>query len=215
MEYKVLINITSYNREKMLNNILNQLKGYDVIVWDDNSNFKIDSVKFYKFHKNYGKKKAWRKFQRIFNFILKDYSNYDYYFLLPDDVVLCDNFIEKSIELYKGIKDNRKICLSLLSDVRVENPNWTGVYPLDKGDVILTHWSDLCMLFDLKYLEEADMTEIQEDRWDSNPRLGSGVGSVISRNLYRKNYNQYHVKKTLCTHGGHKSEMNHHENKEQ
>lgn len=212
MKKKVLISITSYDRKEMLLNLIKQLDGYDLVVWDDNSNFSIDGkFTFHKFYKNYGKRLAWRKFQRIFDFLLKDYSEYDYYFILPDDIILCDDFVNKSIEIYKNIKDNRKICLSLLSDIRVENMNWTGTHPVVKGDVIHTNWSDLCFMFEKKFLEEVDMKEVPTDRWDGNPKLGSGVGSVISRDLYRKNFNQYHVTETLCTHGGHKSKMNHHE----
>lgn len=206
---KVLISITSYDRKEMLLDLIAQLKGYDIVVYDDNSNFSINgNFTFHRFYKNYGKKQAWRKFERIFGFLLKDYSEYDYYFLLPDDVILCDDFVNKSIKLYESIKDDRKICLSLLSDDRVNNPNWTEIHPVIKGYVIHTNWSDLCMLFERRFLEEVGDIKVSEERWDGNPKLGSGVGSVISRTLYKKNFNQYHSKESLVKHIGLDSHMN-------
>lgn len=205
---KVLINITSYDRQEMLLNLTEQLEGESIIIWDDNSNFTIDgNFEFYKFYSNYGKKKAWRKFQRIFDFLLKDHKA-KYYILIPDDVILCDDFVNKAIKLYESIEDKNKICLSLLSDDRIKNPNWTELHPVEKGDVVLTHWSDLCFICERKFLEEVEMKEVLKDRWDINPDLGSGVGSVISKSLYRKGYNQYHSKESLVKHIGFKSKMN-------
>jgi len=206
---KVLVSITSYDRKEMLLELLDQLKGFDIVVWDDNSEFEIEGdFRFYKFYKNYGKKEAWRKFKRIFNYLLNDYSEYDYYFIIPDDVILCENFIKKALNLYKSIEDNNKICLSLLSDDRVKSPCWTDFEPIEKGDVILTQWSDLCFLCEKKFFEQVRNIEVKEDRWDNNPDLGSGVGSVISRLLYSNDYNQYHTKESLVKHIGYKSKMN-------
>ena len=39
---KVLVSITSYDRKEMLLDLIGQLKGFDIVVWDDNSDFKID-----------------------------------------------------------------------------------------------------------------------------------------------------------------------------
>lgn len=193
----------------MLEETLSQLKGYDVVVWDDNSNFRLTGdFYFYQFSKNYGKKNAWRKFQRIFNFILNEYD-YDYYIFIPDDVVLCKDFVKKSIELYESILDNSKICLSLLSDDRIKAPCWTNLQPKIKGDVILSQWNDLCFIAERKFFEEVNIRYINPDRWEGEKRLGSGVGGQISRNLLSKGYNMYHAKDTLCEHRkGHISKMN-------
>lgn len=206
---KVLISITSYERKDFLLNVVKQLKGEDIIIWDDNSNFEIEGeFTFHKFYKNYGKKLAWRKFQSIFKILARD--NYDYYIVIPDDVILCDNFVKKSIELYENIKDDKKICLSLLSDARIKNPCWTEFNPVVKGDVILTQWNDLLFICERKFFEVLDLKEVPKERWDINPDLGSGVGGNISRDLYLNGYNMYHTKESLCTHRtNHVSKMNH------
>lgn len=204
---KVLIAITSYNRKEMLLNIINNLADVDIIVYDDNSDFTLNNgVKFVKFPVNYGKKRAWEKFDIIFK-DLKE-KDYDYYFIIPDDIDLCENFVEKSIKIYEGIEDKNKICLSLLSDKRVKNPNWTNFQPVDKGDVILTQWNDLCFICDKKFLNEVKMRPVPLSRWDVNKDLGSGVGSQISRDLTGQGFNMYHTKKSLVKHIGYKSQMN-------
>jgi|TARA_Y100000310_G_C20665005_1_gene807007 hypothetical protein len=192
----------------MLDNLLDQLKGYDIIVFDDCSdNLTMRSdIKYVVFQENYGKKNAWIKFDKIFNELSK--KDYDYFFMIPDDIVLCKDFINKSIKLFDNIVDNRKISLSLLSDERVKHPNWTNAKPLDKGDVILTGWNDLLFVSTKEFFEVVDSVEVPKDRWDGNESLGSGVGSVLSKQLYKKNYNMYHSKESLCTHGGHLSKMN-------
>ena len=211
---KTLINITSYNRKPMLLKLLSQLKNQDIIIWDDNSDFNLTGdFEFRKFNKNYGKILAWRKFNIIFQEL--NFKDYDYFIFIPDDVILCKNFVNKAIELYKNIDDKNKICLSLLSDDRIKDPCWTNTQPEIKGDVILTQWSDLCFISDGRFFEVIESVQVPLDRWNVEPTLGSGVGSKISRQLLRDGYNQYHVTKTLCTHVGSISKMNNYTKQQQ
>ncbi len=207
---KVLINITSYDRRELLLNLLEELKGEDIIVWDDNSNFNIEGeFYFYKFHKNYGKKQAWIKYRQIFRQLKSE--DYDYFIFIPDDVELCCDFVNKSIKLFQKIKDEKKICLSLLSDVRIKKQCWTGIDPLIKGNVILTQWSDLCFICTSEFFKEVNIKPIAKDRWDENHKLSSGVGAQISRQLYAKGLNQYHSIESLVIHRKGISKMNHYE----
>ena len=194
---KILVNITSYNRLPMLNKLIEQLEGVDIIVWDDNSSFEIvkSDVAYHRFSKNYGKKLAWKKFKYIFR-SLKE-SNYDYYFLLPDDVKLCDNFINKAIELWEGINDDKKICLSFSNPNRCNKPQFTFVEPKEVGDVILTGWTDMAFMCTKEFMSRIKITEIPLSRWVNSEGLGSGVGSMISNQFVDEGFNLYNTKELL------------------
>lgn len=203
---RTLIIITSYDREKLLYKLIKQLKNADIIVIDDASTFDFKlKTPFFRFPENYGKKRAWQKYQHIFKSMPK---NYDFYIFIPDDVEVCDNFIEKSVKEYQNIKDKRKICLSLLSDIRITQINWTNFVPIEKGNVVLTQWMDLAFVCDNKFFDEVNLQPIDVRRWKMNPNASSGVGKMISEQLYAKGFNQYHVKNSLLRHIGFISKMN-------
>jgi len=202
---RVLINITSYNRKEMLVNLINQLYGFDIIVWDDNSNFDMSgNFIFHKFDINHGKKLAWVKFQKIFKLMPKEY---DYYIFLPDDSVLIDNFVNKAVELWNGIQDNNKICLSFSTKERISKSCFTAKEPIDKGNVVLTQWNDLCFISGREFIDKVVIDPVDPKRWDENENLSSGVGSKISHFFY-KYYNLYHAKEEMVKHVGLKSLMN-------
>lgn len=202
---KALINITSYNREHKLVNLLNQLVDFKVKVWDDYSTFNLEYCykwdnwhMFYKFQENYGKKKAWLKFKRMFD-ELKN-TDYDYFIFLPDDVVLSDDFVSKAIDTWDSIKDENKICLSFQNDNRLKRGCFTGIAPVEKENVLLTGWCDLMFICDKRFLKSVEITEISLDRWKNNELLSSGVGSMISHQMIKKGLNMYHTKEILLEH---------------
>ena len=204
MDKKILFIITSYKRVEMLKSLLIQLKGKgDIIVFDDNSDFSIEvnGIEFYKFKKNYGKKLAWLKFQKIFKKV-KRLKKYDYYFMLPDDVKLCEDFVNKSIELWEGIEDSKKVSLSFSNPARCKAPQFTFIQPKIVGDVILTGWLDMMFLCTKELFNKIDITEIPLSRWEENELLGSGVGSQISNKLVNLDYNLYNCKSNLVEHLG-------------
>jgi len=209
---KTLVIITSFDRKKMLYRLLKQLNHNDTIIFDDCSDFDFNlKYNFVRFEQNYGKKRCWLKFHHIFKEIPK---NYDYFIFLPDDVEVSDTFIDDAINIYDGIDDEKKICLSLLTDVRVEKPNWTKFHPVKKGNVILTQWNDLCFICEKRFFDNVEIMPVLLDRWESNHTLSSGVGQQISIQLFKNKLNQYHVKKTLVHHGEHDSKM-HYEHRKQ
>jgi hypothetical protein len=197
----------------MLRNLLAQLKGHDIIVWDDNSNFTIESddLKFHRFKKNHGKKYAWEKFDFIFNELRK--TNYDYYFMLPDDVELEEDFIDRSIELWNSIDDNKKACLSFSTKKRITKPCFTFVEPKYFNRFVKTGWTDLAFICGKEFFKEVDIKEIPLSRWEENELLGSGVGSQISWQLLDKGFNMYHSREELLKHLGVESKMNPEERK--
>jgi hypothetical protein len=204
----ILINITSYNRSKKLLKLLNQLKGFDVKVWDDSSNkFKIEyllkwdnKTTFYQFKENHGKEKAWKKFKFIFDKL--KYTDYDYYFFLPDDVDLCDEFIYKALDLWCGIKDEDKICLSFSDVKRTKKPCWTEFESIENYNVIQTQWTDLMFICEKRFFQLVELTEVCETRWKINPLLGSGVGSKISNHFHNMGLKMYNTKENLLIHTG-------------
>ena len=196
----------------MLNSLLRQLKGQDIIVFDDNSNFTIEGngIQFHKFKENYGKKRAWLKFKQIFEYLKT--TDYDYYYLLPDDIELCEDFIVKTLELWEGIEDNKKITLSFSNPARCKVSQFTRIEPMEVGNVILTGWLDMAFLFTKNFINKVDMKEIPLSRWDGNELLGSGCGSMISNKFVDDGYNLYNTKDMLMIHlGNEDSKMNYEE----
>ena len=205
----ISINITSYNRKEKLLNLIDSLDTNKVMVWDDCSDFKLinGNIKFFQFDKNYGKKLAWKKFKKIFD-ILK-LTNCEYYIFLPDDVEVCDDFINKAVKLWDGIIDPRKMCLSFSHPDRCLKPNFTGIKAVDCGNVILSQWTDLMFICGKDFINEVEIEEIPLDRWVNNELLGSGVGSQISNKLVDKGFNLYNIKEPLVIHKGNEdSKMN-------
>jgi len=208
MRNDTLIIVSSYERKEMLLSLLNklgkQISIKDILIFDDQSSFKMPKeYLFLKLNEHYGKEFLWKKFRFIFEVIPKSYK---YYIFLPDDVEIEYDFVEKSIEAWKSINDKRKICLSLLTDNRTTYPNWTGVLPIVNCSTILTQWNDLCFICEAKFFDNVNIQPIKLKRFE-NPNISSGVGEQISIQLFKKQLNQYHVKETLVHHGNHDSKM--------
>lgn len=206
---KAEIHITTYQRKEMLENLVDQLGNHKIHIWDDNSTYEIPynlkKHNYFRFGMNFGKRLAWRKFKHIFRSI-KNHS--DYYIFLADDSELCDDFINKAIRLYESINDPKKICLSFSHPDRCKVPNFNGIKPIDKGNVIKTQWTDLTFICEHRFFQEVEVGEVIETRWLKDPYLGSGVGSMISTNFLNKGYNLYNVKEEMIRHLGDISLMN-------
>jgi len=204
---KTLIVITSYKRLGLLHNLLKSIKNNNISIYDDRSDFVIEreNIDFIKLKKHYGKKYCWEKYRFIFSHIKKDY---DYYIFLPDDVELCDYFVNKAIDLYESINDDDKICLSFSNPERIKKPCFTFLEPVDLGNVYKTGWNDLMFICDNRFFKEVEIEEIPLSRWeDGNELLGSGVGSQISWQLYKKGLNMYHAKEEMVKHLGNELSM--------
>lgn len=221
-----VVTITTYNRPEMLLSLLKQLteqptkKEIRILVFDDSPlpyggglwYYKKDfNLRFFNFHNHNGKRGYWNVVNKIFTTI-KEFKSFDYFIQLQDDIVLCDNFIDKAIESYEAINDPKKISLYLHEgESRKDQPCWTNVYPVtvkwEGEEYSLTQWVDMCAFIVKKDFLEALNYEIQpipESRWAKDKTLSSGVGQQISRRLY-KDYHLY--RKPHVTHGDHKSVM--------
>jgi glycosyltransferase involved in cell wall biosynthesis len=208
---KVLTIITSYNREKELLSLLASLdkQETDVIIFDDNSDFQLDRADYIKFKSNYGKEYFWMKFIRIFATVKK---TYDYYIILPDDISVNDNFISNAVQKWEDLRDDKKICLSILTDGRINKPNWTNFEPIIKDEYVQTQWQDFCFICNKEFFT-VEIQPISLQRWQIlgkslNIELGSGLGGQISRYWHDKGRTMWHTKKSLVKHSNSESKLN-------
>jgi len=214
-KYDFCIVITTYEREDMLKQLLDDIFKYTeynmfVVVFDDGSEHTYDlseyDVKYIKYVKNNGLKNLWRVISDTFKFSQK--IDAKYYFYFQDDLRLKENFFQESIRIFESIPDDNKISLgTLMIDSQRNTPKWTGVYPIEYDEYYKTQWCELVFMCEYKFFEVLDfkLNPIPASRWDKNPNISSGVGQQISLRLFENGFNMYHVINTLTTHGDHES----------
>jgi len=210
--------ISTFNRPQMLSELLKNIeiekKDYKVLVliFDDNSSEKYDlsqfKVKKITMNPNMGKKKYYVLINATFSYIKN--INSKYFIYLPDDIKLVNNFFDEIKSIYESINHPKKICLSILTDDRVNRVNWTNFKSVDYGEYYQTQWNDLCFIAEKNFFEvlKYRINKIDESRWVKTPNLSSGVGQQISIRLNKNGYNMYHTKKSMVHHGSHESKMN-------
>ena len=220
----VLFLINTFNRPDRLLALLRQVSCYsqsyaiEIVIFEDKS--KADYTEctdllsnnanlkhsWYRTGKHAGKKNYWQVIDSAYS-ILKN-KTFDYMVHLPDDVLLTDDFIFRSISLYELIPDRRKICLNLLCEINRNNPGWTNLTPKHFSQFINTGWVDMCFIATNRYLKALNFGINPVDpEWSGNPERSSGVGLQISRRLVKQGYNLYQVKRSLVIHGIHDSVM--------
>lgn len=215
---KILVILGTYDRASLISETLGSLnvnrKDHDVDLWiyDDCSpvNY-LGSLAKHRFKVNNGKKNYWKVISKIYQDIrLAD--EYDFYFHIPDDVTLKDNFFDEAIRTWEAIDDDKKMCMNLLFDSeRSGKTCWTGCKPEDFGDVWRTQWMDMIYMCKRSMFEALDFIvyPIPRDRWQNgNEHLGSGVGMQISKRLHGNGFGLYQAKNSLLIHGNHDSKMN-------
>jgi len=182
--------ITTYNRPESCQRLVDSLRGLgDIYVVNDGCDYVIKGCTQYFQKPNLGKKGYWETVNRLF----KMKGLHEYYFMLPDDFLPTDNMVIRAIELWQNINDPRKICLNLDGD-RQGVACWTNFQPIDKGDVWLTQWVDMCFMCKDMFFRALKLIP---KRFPVASR-SSGVGAYISRKLYNQKYNLYQVKEALA-----------------
>ena len=226
---KLTLIINTYNRPDslltLLKNIKAESKGYHIslIIIDDCSSLKYASVfnylkshfknrfDFYSTEINYGKRRYWKTTSFAYSCI-KDVDA-DYFFQLPDDVMLVDNFFSKAIAAFDLIDDPNVACLNILNDFsRKGKYFWTKSIPtyVDfKGTSFFkSGWVDMCFIATKSYFKWLDFKiHPVAHAWSNNPELSSGVGKQISERFYKLKKNIYQVKYSLLIHDDHPSVM--------
>jgi len=180
--------ITTYNRQKACQKVVSSLWGKgDIYVLNDGCSYTIFGAEQIKRRHNFGKQGYWKTVNQLFNLR----GNHKYYIMLPDDWMPLEDMVEKAIDLWEGIIDNKKICLSLLYPGGIGRTNWTKFPAIDAGRVYKTQWVDMCFICEEKFFRELGVL----------PRiiagLSSGVGKYISHKFNRDGYNLYQVKEEL------------------
>lgn len=182
-----MILITSYERPKMLLNLLKELEGESVSVIDDGSKYNpsahLNYCDYYRVsHK--GKEGFYVNWNLMLD-IAKE-SNDNEFIFLQDDL--------HNVELDRLRKDYKGGCLNVL-DVGVDR-GWTPV-----------GYVDCIFMCDRSVLEalEWKLEPITIQRFN-RPNISSGVGEQLSRRLWFKGIPMY-LNGNYAQHGNHESKM--------
>jgi hypothetical protein len=231
---KILISIPTYNRSHYLKKLLSQIKSYQheheiaINIIDDASNedyndetlllpgkYPDGQITIFKSNhkKNYGKKQYWKTVNEFCG-LIEVMPEYDYYYYLPDDFILCDDFFNQSIKQWENIQDDTKICLSLfIEKERMNSINWVDRVPdliqFNEYHYYRSQWMDMCIISTRKFYEalKYKINKVNPKRWADFDAIGSGVGPQITKRL-NKDYSLYHVSNSLCYEEEHESKMN-------
>jgi hypothetical protein len=183
--------ITTCNRQESCQRLVDSINGLgDIYIVNDGSDYIINgaNLKQHFIPARLGGYHYWKVVNLLFS--LRGYHKY--YFMLPDDFVICESQIEEAIRLWKDIKDPQKICLNLYTD-RIGLSCWTHFKPVDMGEVWQTGWVDMCFLAEDKFFRSSmPITETPSHK-------SSGVGAHISRKLHKLKFSMYQVKESLVT----------------
>lgn len=195
MEYCV---ITTTNRKPQVEALVASIQEVftgKIIVFDDGSE-QVPEVDCEVIHykTRHGKRGYYKLITDIFQLLKR--NKVDRFWMIPDDVIISPDLFTTSKLLWEAIKDERKICLSVAhSHDRHLQPCWTYYKPVPMGEVVLTNWNDLAFMAERQFLEELNYTI--EKPFAGYDYRSSGVGRYISRTLYNKAWNLYHVSNSL------------------
>ena len=183
--------ITTHNRQESCQRLVDSLQGQgEIIVLNDGCEYTIYGAtqKIRKMH--FGKRGYWCTVNQLFDLRGK----HEYYFMLPDDFLPVDNMVERAIEIWDKL--HRPVCLNLYPD-RVGKKCWTNFQPRDISIAWHTQWVDMCFMSkELFFTQVGKIPHINLD-WTAKPKMSSGVGAYISRELHKQKCNLYMVKESL------------------
>lgn len=215
---KVLVAITSYNRNKTLWRLVDHLlaeSSADFVIFDDKSDkpLTICSPRVTQITnpEHRGKAGFWKTYNDLMAYV-KDRPEYEYIIILPDDVEPCPNFIEEAINAYINCGG---ICISPLLTNRSLAPGisrW-GRKPIEcKDGYYLTNYFDCCTVCRRDFFEALHWL-LAPIVPNPDPHRSSGVGRQITLRLQEKGLRMCHVERTLLTIVPSDSQMNPEERK--
>lgn len=193
--------VTTYDRPRSCEKLVLELTKFgDVYVLDDGSEQEYNLVTskhtiYYHKQAHLGKELYTETVNNLFSMPQKPYK---YYFMCPDDMFPVEDFTGKAFRIWNGIKDPRKICLTIyLSVSRHGVPCWTNFMPVEFDNYWMTQWTDMCFMCEKRFFEAMGPIPYSETNWRRRPTMGSGVGALISNRLCKNGWNLYQVKKSL------------------
>eukprot|EP00172_Hildenbrandia_rubra_P001466 Plantae.Rhodophyta-Hildenbrandia_rubra.ctg2014.p1 GENE.Plantae.Rhodophyta-Hildenbrandia_rubra.ctg2014~~Plantae.Rhodophyta-Hildenbrandia_rubra.ctg2014.p1 ORF type:complete len:652 (-),score=86.62 Plantae.Rhodophyta-Hildenbrandia_rubra.ctg2014:621-2576(-) len=138
-----------------------------------------------------------------------------FYYYLPDDNRLSQDFFSKTIELWKSAKKDTNLMTMMLhhEETRTSVPVWTDLKPRRVSeDLHRIGWvesGNFMCTSDLLEFVRWSFPRVQPERWIDNPPISSGVGALLSQMLYDKNLTMYRTDKSFVAHMGvYESKMN-------
>ena len=208
--------VFTYRRPKLLAKLLDQLSAYDITVdvFDDDPEtcthtFLVHGERHHVAEANHGKTRFWQWVTRAFGALRS--SDADRFIFLPDDVSLCDDFLERCEERWATLPE-KAVSLNLLVDHRAAKANWTGKLPVRYNDLVEeTWWTDGCFYADRRFFDALgwSIQPINLQRWRSTYSgipPGSGVWAQASRRLVA--YRLFRSYQSLVYNHGAESLMN-------
>ncbi len=211
--------------EGLLRDIKKQSTGYEteIIIVDDHSTANYKPVRHFlknnfnqsSFQSNterFGKAGFWKTINKGFGYARK--TRFDYFFELPDDVRLVNNYFDRAIDLFNSQKD--AVCVNLLTEYSRDGKRlWTRVESERVSpEMYRTGWVDMCYISKRKFLKLLNFTinEVSTD-WANDPTKSSGVGMQISKRIVNSGHRFHQVKQSLVIHDDHPSMMHPNERK--
>lgn len=197
-----MIIVFSYQREEMLKQVLNDLKGENVTILDDGSDFKIDHPNVIRF-KNGGKEKFWEKWFVAFK--IAEGSDDDLFVFMPSDFLDID--LKRIRQKHEQMKDKPYV-YNIINDGR----DWCWLpfkaKQIDE-DTIQVGFTDCGFFCNRSALERIDfkMREIDNRRFKTRTDISSGVGQYLTTEFTRRKVPMYKPVKSLAYHGDHPSVM--------
>lgn len=221
---RVLVAITSYNRQDELINLCASLQDEehqsiipDIAVFDDCTPsltiFRGPGIKLIQSAEHRGKAGFWMTYNDMMAYIRERQDQYNYFIILPDDVIPCQEFVKECIAAYHNAGD--PICLSPLLTNRSLAPGisrWGNMSIHCMGDYYVTNYFDCCTVCRKDFFEALDW-KLLPILPSSNPLRSSGVGRQITTKLQAQGKRMCHVGRTLLTIVGEGSQMNPEERK--
>lgn len=138
---------------------------------------------------NFGKKRYWQTVKRLWGLVPKA-EDITIWIQLPDDFEYKDGWLDQALKKFESLPTSktRGRVMNLLTDHRMETGNW-GLKPrLISSSLYDSCFVDGAFMADRAAMDKTGWTiqPIEEDRWDDNEELGSGVWSQVTRTWMRR-----------------------------
>lgn len=204
----IMIFIFSYNRKKMLSELLSELGNRnDIYVIDDGSSFKLDGINWISMQHG-GKEGFWKNWDKALDVFKK--SNDEFALFLQDDLTDIDMV---SIKKYHEMFKDKPYVFNACTDARKNC--WARRKPVSISDDLEKIGFVDCIFFANRAAFEKIgyyMFPVSKE-WFRKKNISSGVGAQLTKRFTRMNIPIYRRKKSLVRHGNHDSMMHYEERK--
>lgn len=204
--FKIIIVITTFDRHKLLLNLIRELKNQSkdiphnisFMIYNDGSSEDYTEVQkeledtnhiYLKGEKTNGKKGYWKTINATLKAIKKKYSDWDYAIYIGDNFVIVNDFFIHLFEAWFWIQDGKKGAINIVRDHRSFSEIWGS-----------ESWIDGKFLIRNECLRKLNFKvhRIPRSRWIKNRSKSSGVWRQISKRLVKLGYRMYHTDESLA-----------------